>query len=112
MGRFIYEGSVHTEIEDRALAHLQIVVMDKLRRSESFAFTWTDDASLGSGRTVVWLNAQSNIVFKFYGSRMPKLNRVWLETLAVEANSIGGLRLLPEPAPGSPGQDDSASVSG
>jgi hypothetical protein len=97
MGRFMYEGAVKTEIEDRALAHLQFVIMDKLRRNEAFPFTWQDDASLGQGRTTVWLNARSNLVFKYYGSRQPELNRAWLESLAVEANSLQGLRLIPEP---------------
>ena len=39
MGRFIYGAtSESVEIDDRALAHLRIVVMNKLRRSEAFMF--------------------------------------------------------------------------
>jgi hypothetical protein len=97
MGRFIYEGAVKAEIEDRALAHLQFVIMDKLRRGEAFPFTWHDDPSLGQGRTTVWLNTRSDLVFKYYGSRQPELNRAWLEALAVEANSLQGLQLMREP---------------
>ena len=97
MGRFIYEGTVKIEIEDRALAHVQFIIADKLRRDEAFPFTWQDDASLGQGRTAVWLNSRSNLVFKYYGSRLPELNRQWLEALAKEANSLTGLRLVPEP---------------
>ena len=29
---------------------------------------------------------------------MPALNREWIEELAVSANSVGGLRLIPEPS--------------
>ncbi|WP_308493513.1 DUF7882 family protein [Microbacterium terrisoli] len=99
MGQFIYEESVKTEIEDRALFHLQFVIVDKLRRNEAFPFTWFDDPSYGQGRTTVWLSSQANIVFKYYGSRQPELNRAWLEALAVEANSLSGLRLTREPTP-------------
>ncbi|WP_439958202.1 DUF7882 family protein, partial [Salmonella enterica] len=44
MGKFIYEGSVKTEIEDRALTHLQLVITAKLRRGEPFPFSWREDA--------------------------------------------------------------------
>ena len=37
MGRFIYDTMANSvDIDDRTLAHLRIVVMNKLRRSESF----------------------------------------------------------------------------
>lgn len=39
MGRFIYENTIRTEVEDRALTHLQLVITAKLRRSEPFNFT-------------------------------------------------------------------------
>lgn len=39
MGKFIYNGSVRVEIEDRTLAHLQAVIGRKLRRGEGFHFT-------------------------------------------------------------------------
>ena len=54
MGKFIYEGNVKTEIEDRALTHLQLVMTAKLRRAEPFPFSWREDASVGGGRTTVW----------------------------------------------------------
>jgi len=101
MGKFIYQESISVEIEDRALAHLQVVMFDKLRRAESFAFTWRNDASLGDGRTTVWLNAASSLVFKYHGSRAPQLDPGWLEALATVANSTTGLHLVPEPGPDS-----------
>lgn len=100
MGRFIYEDKTKVEIEDRALTHLQLVISAKLRRGEPFPFSWREDASVGGGRTTVWVHASSALVFKYYGSRSPALNRAWIEALAFTANSPGGLYLVPEPAEG------------
>jgi len=99
MGRLSYDGQVSVDIDDRALAHLQIVVADKLRRGEPFAFSWRDDPSTGDGRTTIWINQGSSLVFKYHGSRAPRVNRAWLEVLAIAANSVGGLHLVSEPAP-------------
>lgn len=100
MGKFIYEGGVKTEIEDRALTHLQLVITAKLRRGEPFAFTWKEDPSIGGGRTTVWIHAGSAIVYKYHGSRQPSVNRDWIEALAFTASSPSGLYLVPEPAEG------------
>jgi hypothetical protein len=89
---------VKTEIEDRALTHLQLVITTKLRRGEPFAFSWREDASVGGGRVTVWMQPGSSLVFKYYGSRQPSINRAWVEALAFTANSPGGLYLVPEPA--------------
>ncbi|MFJ4222883.1 ATP-dependent DNA ligase [Microbacterium sp. NPDC089695] len=97
MGKFIYEGNVKTEIEDRALTHLQLVITAKLRRSEPFPFSWREDASVGGGRTTVWVQPGSSLVFKYFGSRQPSINRAWIEALAFTANAPSGLHLVPEP---------------
>jgi hypothetical protein len=97
MGKFTYENSSRIEIEDRALAHLQVVIGAKLRRGESFFFTWKDEASLGTGRSSVWLHRHSAIHFAFFGHRTPSLNRAWVDALAVVAGSPHGLYLVPEP---------------
>jgi len=98
MGRFVYNGTVKVDFEDRLLAHLQVAIVNKLRRGESFQFTWRDDASVGGGRTSIWVSPQSSLVYKFHGSRPPALNPGWLEALAYTANSPGGLHVVPEPA--------------
>ncbi|GAA2010959.1 ATP-dependent DNA ligase [Microbacterium ulmi] len=98
MGTFIYEGNVKVDFDDRILAHLQLVIGNKLRRGEAFHFTWRNDASLGDGRTTVWLHPHASLVYKFYGSRKPSLNRAWLDALTYTANSPGGLYVVPEPA--------------
>ena len=70
MGKFIY-GTVTAsfEIDDRALAHLRIVIMNKLRRSESFMFDLT--MSDGSGHRSFWMNPAVPIQFQFFGGRAP-----------------------------------------
>ena len=52
MGKLIYGAPTWSvEFEDRALAHLRIVIIAKLRRSESFTFSWKFEAAYGSGRS-------------------------------------------------------------
>ncbi|MBN9202083.1 MAG: ATP-dependent DNA ligase [Microbacterium sp. SCN 70-18] len=97
MGTFIYENQLRMEFEDRALAHLQIVTGNKLRRREPFFFTWKTDLSLGGGRVTVWVHPQSTLVFRFHGSRTPTLNRDWVEALMFTANTPSGLYRVPEP---------------
>jgi hypothetical protein len=79
------------------LAHVQVVIGAKLRRGESFYFTWRDDPQVGDGRSTIWLNPGIPLGYKYFGSRAPILNRDWIEALMVTANSSGGLRIVPEP---------------
>lgn len=111
MGKFIYEGAPKVEIEDRALTHLQLVMTAKLRRGEPFTFTWKEDVSTGGGRTSVWIHPGSSMVFKFFGSRTPAINRAWVDALAFDANSPTGLYLTPEPVEGTRLERDSETAS-
>lgn len=98
MGKFTYQTDQQIDIEDRALAHLQVVISNKLRRSETFFFTWTDASSnKSSARLSVWMSPSVPMSFRYYGKRAPTLNRAWIEALAVTANQAGGLYLVPEP---------------
>jgi hypothetical protein len=85
-------------IDDRALTHLQIVIINKLRRGESFAFSWTEPTSTGSGRSTIWLHPMVTLRFKFAGNRVPSVNVQWLAQLTELANSSAGLRCTAEPA--------------
>jgi hypothetical protein len=38
------------------------------------------------------------LVFKYFGSRQPSINRAWIEALAFTANAPSGLYLVPEPS--------------
>ncbi len=97
MGKFTYDSTLVVDFDDRVLAHLQIVIGAKLRRNESFYFSWRDDSAVGNGRSVVWLHPSLPIVFKFHGGRPPAINRTWIEELMSTANSSAGLRIVPEP---------------
>jgi hypothetical protein len=97
MGRFTYDSTLSVDFEDRTLAHLHLVIGGKLRRGESFFFSWVDDAASGDGRSSVWVHPMAHISFKFYGSRSPAINRAWVNELMLAANSPHGLQLSPEP---------------
>ena len=96
MGKFIYGTAANSfEIDDRTLAHLRIVIMNKLRRSESFMFDVA--MSDGSGHRSFWINPGVAIQFQFFGSRAPRINRAWVEELMAAASGPKGLGITPEP---------------
>jgi hypothetical protein len=98
MGKLVYGAPTWSiEFEDRALAHLRIVMIAKLRRSESFTFSWKFEAAYGSGRSSLWVHPAIPLQFEFYGGREPALNRAWIDELMLTANSPNGLELIPEP---------------
>lgn len=98
MGKLLYgDASMEIEFGDRFLTHLQIVIGAKLRRKESFFFSWRDDLSVGDGRSTIWLDPSIPMYFKFYGSKVPEINREWIDLLAQSSNSARGLEFLPEP---------------
>lgn len=98
MGKFIYGApSLTVEFEDRTLAHLKVVITTKLRRGESFLFTWEYGTDSGSGHSSVWLHPAIPLQFELTDPRDPQINREWLEELMRAANSSSGLRLIPEP---------------
>lgn len=98
MGKLIYgPAGSEVDIDDRALAHLKVVMLSKLRRGEGFAFSWSHGAEGGGGQTTVWLHPVQHVEFKFLGGRQVALNREWIDALLMSANSAGGLLLLPEP---------------
>jgi hypothetical protein len=98
VGKLLY-GSPGVEIgfDDRALAHLQLVIGAKLRRGEKFFFSWVDNVSVGSGRSSIWLEPSIPLYFKFNGTRPIELNRDWLHALNASANSANGLLFSAEP---------------
>lgn len=97
MGKLTYDSTLVVDFDDRVLAHLQIVIGAKLRRNESFYFSWRDDAAVGDGRSVIWLHPSIAVFYKYHGGRLPAINRTWIEDLMATANSSAGLRIVPEP---------------
>ncbi|MFP3465344.1 ATP-dependent DNA ligase [Leifsonia sp. SIMBA_070] len=84
------------EFEDRLLAHLQIVIAQKIRRGESFFMAWRDSVETGDGHSSIWIHPAQNLYFKFSGSRFPKINPAWVEALMASANSSKGLLIMTE----------------
>jgi len=99
LGKFTYNSGTTVDFEDRLLAHIQIVIGSKLRRGEAFYFSWRDDPFVGGGRSTVWVHPGIALAYKYFGSKIPQLNRDWIETLTLSANSATGLQILPEPPP-------------
>jgi hypothetical protein len=89
-------GRTEVDFDDRTLAHLQIVIVQKFRRSEPLVFSWLDAMSIGDGRSSVWMHPYSAVYFTFSGSRTPVIDRVWLKTLVDSADSSLGLVLTDE----------------
>jgi hypothetical protein len=98
MGKLIYGSAMAAEFDDRLLAHLQIVIGAKLRRCESFDFSWRDDAGAGDGSTTPWIHPTTQIGYKYYGGHRPSISDAWIAALMLTANSPTGPRLIPEPA--------------
>ncbi len=95
MGTLVYGSQGRTfDVEDRLLAHLRVVFMNKLRRNEPFMFHRSTDSGLFS----VWVHPAVPMVVLFSGSRPPTINRHWVEALMLEAGGTNGLRVIPEPA--------------
>jgi hypothetical protein len=90
MGSLTYDGMV-IEFDDRVLAHLQIVMVQKLRRGESFLMSWRDSLNSGDGRAAIWVSPTIPLYFKFLGSKVPTIDKDWLHELGKSAESSTGL---------------------
>jgi hypothetical protein len=98
VGALIYGSpSMELQFDDRTLSHLQVVVGSKLRRGESFFFSWKENQRTEDRRSSVWLSPGIPLMFKYSGGRSPQMNVEWLRLLEETANSGRGLLLLPEP---------------
>ena len=102
MGKLTYDSHITAHFDDRVLAHLQLVVGAKLRRSESFYFSWTVDADLGGGRNSIWIHPSIPMSYTYTENLPAVYNRDWIEALSESANSIVGLQVVPEPEPSEP----------
>ena len=98
MGHLVYDDQIaEVQLDDRTLAHLQVVIVAKLRRHESFTFSWKEPTVSGSGRSTIWLHPSVSLRFRFSGSRPPTINGAWIALLNRSANSGTGLQVLAEP---------------
>jgi hypothetical protein len=99
MGRLTYDSTNVIEFDDRLLMHLQVVIGRKIRFHQSFYFSWRNDPKAGDGRCTIWINPRMPLHFKYTTSRVPPLNKEWLDLLTASANSPEGLQLIAEPRP-------------
>ncbi|NQX26603.1 hypothetical protein HQQ81_04460 [Microbacteriaceae bacterium VKM Ac-2854] len=110
MGQLLYGSPAAAfEMEDRELAHLQVVIVNKFRRNETFAMSLDLTQDGAAGRESVWMHPSIQVRFRFDDQARPAISRQWCEALMTEANSGRGLSLIPEPA--APAAPASASAS-
>lgn len=98
---FLYYGndSYAVEIDDRTLAHLKIAVLTLLRTGRGIAFSFERPVEMGSGRETLWISPSTDVRFRFYGSRPPRINQEWVKQLLATADAPTGLRVVAEPEP-------------
>ena len=96
MGTLRYDGLV-VEFDDRLLMHLQIVMIEKIRRGESFLLSWRDDRGGGHAGSAAWIHPAQNLFFSFTGQGDRTINWAWLERMRESAGSDEGLRVMQEP---------------
>ncbi|WAA67848.1 hypothetical protein [Microbacterium oxydans] len=97
MGSLYYgDAKAPIQIDDRALAHLKVVIATKLRRNESFTLSWRHPEGDAPGRSTLWLHPSIPLRFVFQEPESPELSRKWIEELAHSASSSGGIMLVEE----------------
>jgi hypothetical protein len=94
MGTLTYNGTRSIEFDDRALAHLQIVIGAKLRRNEAFYLSWS---GADGGRSTIWIHPTHSLTYDYLTNEKPSLNRAWIDRLTECSFRPSGLVLLPEP---------------
>lgn len=103
MGRFVYPsaGGETYPIDDRTLAHLELVIGTKFRHGEAFGFTLLGrELPAGSGIHMFWMSPAIAVEFRYDGERRSiPINSVWIEKLVESTFTDVGLRILPEPSP-------------
>jgi hypothetical protein len=98
MGTLFYgDHRLPIEVEDRALAHLQLVILAKLRRGEAFSCTWHKMEPDADAQSTIWLHPAIPLNFDYEQPRIPPISRAWINQLAEAANANAGLALYPEP---------------
>ncbi|MFC4222489.1 DUF7882 family protein [Lysinibacter cavernae] len=95
MGRLTY-GTNEFEFDDCLLAHLKVVVIQKLRRKETFLLSWSNHDDSGAcldGRHAIWLTDGIQLYFHVEQSEKFSLNRRLLDYMVGQSHSPDGLIL-------------------
>lgn len=94
MGTLFYGAAQRAiSIDDRLLTHLKTVILTRLRRHEPVVLSWRNGQEVGDGRTTIWIDPGSDLLFHFVGSKRPELDRDLVEDLATQANTALGIDL-------------------
>jgi hypothetical protein len=89
MGTLKYDGTT-VDFPDQVLAHIEIVVVQKLRRQEAFFLSW-HESEAGGGRTGIWVHPAALLTFHYTSTESAKIDRPWVERLAEAASTAQGL---------------------
>lgn len=97
MGTLHYGASeILIHLQERALAHLKVVVVTKLRRNESFTLTWQHPQGGADGRSTIWVHPSIPLRFTFDEPETHQLNLQYIHALMQSANSSGGITFSEE----------------
>lgn len=77
-------------LPDRLMGYIKVIASTKLRRGESFTFTWTGTAG-EPGRSTIWLQPAIPLRFVFDSPEPEQLVGDYLRALADQANAASGL---------------------
>jgi hypothetical protein len=95
MGKLTY-GALQREIVmgDVLLAHVEVVVLSRLRRNNAFALRWTETVEGRSDvRRTIWIHQGADLYFEYDTAEQGELDRDMLDRLAKAADSNTGINL-------------------
>ncbi|MFE1644536.1 ATP-dependent DNA ligase [Microbacterium sp. P01] len=96
MGTLLYGNGSAIPVDDRTLEHLRLAMAVRLRRGESFMVSLPiDDIGIGSRRNL-WISPAVPLQFISVGSRVPAMNRLWVQAMGESEDSTGTLTVMPE----------------
>lgn len=90
MGALTYDGT-EVEFDDRVLAHLQVVIVQRFLQRRSCLMSWREGVHSGHGRSSIWLAPNIPLGFTFSGSDSPEIDEGWLLSLGQSAQGPTGL---------------------
>jgi hypothetical protein len=96
----LHYGASRTSLhmEDRALAHLQVVITTKLRRNEGFLIQWERPRDSGSGRGGFWVHPNCDLAYEYEAALDAALDPEELERMMMAASGTGGVRVTADDA--------------
>jgi hypothetical protein len=94
LGTLHYGGSrASIRMDDRALAHLQVVITTKLRRNEGFLVQWERPRKGGSSRGGFWVHPSCDLAYEYDGEQNPGLDPEELDRMMLAASGTHGVRV-------------------